>query len=126
MSNQLSQALILRVPVPFGKYRGRTLAEIVRDDAQWVIWLAEEGSNSTWRRGASLALGLLDDEEDGTEPSDVLASVAMPRITFEFEQAVAIYIRDPRVGAAMQYATRVLRKLCEEYTNKPFPPEVPE
>jgi len=122
----LSLAPILLVPIPFGKHRGRKLAEVIKDDPHWVVWLAEEGTSSVWRRGAALALGLLDDEEDATEPSDVLAAIALPLVVFQFEEAVALYMNDPHVGPAMDFAKKLLRGLCEDITHKSFDPaEVP-
>lgn len=47
----------LNEPLPFGKYKGRTLAQIYATDRGYVEWMARELTNETWRKRAETVIG---------------------------------------------------------------------
>ena len=47
------------VPIKFGKYQGKTIAEVYAEDAGYIKWLAREGNNDFLRGKAAQYLASL-------------------------------------------------------------------
>ena len=79
-------------PLPFGKYKGQKLSDIVQTNPQYVEWMADNGNNDDIRQAAKKALSVLSATEapvTATAAPEASAPAAAPAATAAAPAATA-------------------------------------
>jgi hypothetical protein len=108
--------------LPSGPCKGKRLDEL---SDEFLRLVAERNWDARVRELAARVLGEraeeLADDEDPTQPSQVPAAIALPRVVFELEQfALERFGRDPAGKSVAAEVIEFLKRKCEGFTNKPF------
>jgi hypothetical protein len=102
----------------FGKHEGEHVSELPEAYCRWA--LDQKWISARLREAISDRLGI-DQDEDDTEPSGVLASVAFPLIVWKWQETMrAEFSRDFSALLVVERGLAELKTLCSEYTNRPW------
>lgn len=67
MSNKITDAEIENTPLPFGKYKGMTAANIAKENSGYIVWVYENVNNAKRYVTRSLYLACAEEVSDRQE-----------------------------------------------------------
>jgi hypothetical protein len=104
------------VVLEFGVHKGRRLCEAPSSYLEWIVNYHGATRLATYARDV-LGFEAIEDE-DPTEATGVLASVAMPYVTFCWWQEMQAKATTPKGRRVVSLGLIELKRLCSRFTRK--------